>query len=361
MKDRFKNIITRYNYEEYFIDYIEGKLDAREEDELFQFLTLNPDLKKETDMMSDTSLSVEPGDEVFRNKFKLYKEKYDSAATFDYYAIAYTEGDLAKNEESEFINYLYNNPEKRELISLFNKSKLCPDETIIFHHKNKLYRHKKVKSFIIWTSGIAAALTIFLLIYRVSDNFINKSEVADNNFSKNSEEKNIVENDHQQPDAPIIVESLQIPDKDEKQIQSDHKPQPTETSQKAVEEIGQDQIQENKEVMIRKYIDVPLRIDSRSVTLAVEHPEKTPVPMHIINQNEANEKEERLLADRIREKTGFEKIQLDEAAKAGLSLISIISNDRLNFKTNNSGQITKLNLDTEILAVSIPVKIRKEK
>jgi hypothetical protein len=340
---------------------MEGKLEAKEKDTLIQFLILNPDLKEELKIMSELSLLVKPGDEVFKNKAKLYKEKYDSDSTFNYYAIANTEGDLSNDELSEFKNYLSGHPEKMQVAGLFDKTILQPDESIIFQHKNKLYRDKKVKSFIIWTSRIAAMLALLLLMYRISDDLSNKKNIADNNFPKVKKEKVIVNSNQNNTVADVTKESRDIPAEDHKKNQPYQNIQSIETSSKVTAETVNNNNPENKKAIPAKKIDAPPKINSRNITLAVAQPEMIPVPITMIKNNSEKEKREKLLSYRIKEKTGFDKIQLDEAAKAGLSLLSLISNDRVNFKTNNSGQITKLNLDTEILAVSIPVKNRKDK
>ena len=49
--------ITRDNYEEYFLDYSEGKLNSALEEEFEQFLEANPDLKKELEEFENLSFA----------------------------------------------------------------------------------------------------------------------------------------------------------------------------------------------------------------------------------------------------------------------------------------------------------------
>ena len=48
--------IDRNNYEQYFIDYLDGRMDTDREKILLSFLKFNPDLKKELDGMEKAYL-----------------------------------------------------------------------------------------------------------------------------------------------------------------------------------------------------------------------------------------------------------------------------------------------------------------
>ena len=67
-----------------------------------------------------------------------------------------------------------------------------------------------------------------------------------------------------------------------------------------------------------------------------------------------NPYEERLLVDRVIEKTGIEKISLNKIAKAGLNLVTSISNEKFTYQTDKQGNVTEVNFDSRLLAFSIP-------
>ena len=45
--------INRNNYEEYFLDFLEGNLSPSENDLLMSFLNSNPDLKEELELLNE--------------------------------------------------------------------------------------------------------------------------------------------------------------------------------------------------------------------------------------------------------------------------------------------------------------------
>ena len=66
-------IIKRSNYETFFIDYYDGKLDEIRKEELFTFLEKYPDLKEEFELFCNVSLEANI-DVYFTGKDKLKKE-----------------------------------------------------------------------------------------------------------------------------------------------------------------------------------------------------------------------------------------------------------------------------------------------
>jgi hypothetical protein len=67
-----------------------------------------------------------------------------------------------------------------------------------------------------------------------------------------------------------------------------------------------------------------------------------------------NPYEERLLVDRVIEKTGIEKFNLNKIAKAGLNLVTSISNEKFTYQTDEQGNVTEIVYDSRLLAFSIP-------
>ena len=57
-----------------------------------------------------------------------------------------------------------------------------------------------------------------------------------------------------------------------------------------------------------------------------------------------------------KEKTGLDKFRFNRITKAGLNLVSNISNDKFKYETNNEGEITEYNYDSRLVAFSIPAK-----
>jgi len=129
--------IDLHNYEAFFLDHLEGNLDATQEKELFAFLEEHPELKAELDSFDPTSLweelVLEPETD-FENKPSLKKKEFTNEAL-----ITYIEGlsDAQSRKEIEALaseNKAFN----REL-GLY-KSTILLTEEIIFPAKSKLKR-----------------------------------------------------------------------------------------------------------------------------------------------------------------------------------------------------------------------------
>jgi hypothetical protein len=177
--------INLYNYEAYFLDYVEGKLNAAQIAELMAFIAKNPGLKDELENYE--AITIEPSYNVFANKNKLKKDISDilkiNSENFDEFCIARIEGDLDKNTELLFEKYLQQNPEKLREYKQYLKTLLEPDKSIVFEEKRRL-KHFVItrrKTSLTITIAAAASITLFIIIYKFMYNVgIQKIEVATN-------------------------------------------------------------------------------------------------------------------------------------------------------------------------------------
>ena len=103
-------MLTRSNYEIYFLDYYEGNLTESQRRELMSFLEQNPDLKEEFD--SFVNVSVEPDHlTVFSNKESLKKKEGVNLSNYKTWLVAYTEGDLNDNQKKDVDRFLAAHPD----------------------------------------------------------------------------------------------------------------------------------------------------------------------------------------------------------------------------------------------------------
>jgi len=127
-------IITRNNYEEFFLDYIEGEINAPDKEALESFLVQNPDLKKELDEMMGVNIKCED-DTVSRESDSLKAIPFEK--NFDDFCIAKIEGDLNSYENEAFENYIASNPNREKELSLYLKTKLEADQSYYFQRKEE--------------------------------------------------------------------------------------------------------------------------------------------------------------------------------------------------------------------------------
>lgn len=161
--------INRNNYEEYVIDYLDGRLNPVQTAELMYFFSQNPDLELEFNAFENYRL---PESKLkFGNIEDLKKEYSDFQAVtdsnFDEFCVAEIEGDLDKKSRSRLYEYLKKNPGKKRDFELYQKTILEPDESLVFPDLNKLKKHKIIPFVSLrsrYYQGIAAAIILAVIL-----------------------------------------------------------------------------------------------------------------------------------------------------------------------------------------------------
>lgn len=151
--------ISRNNYEVFFLDYLEGKLDPLKSEELFSFLMLHPDLKRELDEYDMITLAKER--ELFENKGILKKFNFTcevDESNFEQFCVAFFEGDLTALQRDNLKSYLTLKPDKNEIFDLYELSRLKEDASIVFFGKDKLKKGFSNALIILKRLSIAASL-----------------------------------------------------------------------------------------------------------------------------------------------------------------------------------------------------------
>ncbi|MFW5892265.1 MAG: hypothetical protein ACOCUQ_02560 [Bacteroidota bacterium] len=183
--------ITRENYEAYFLDYHEGNLSAKQKQALEAFLVANPDLKKELD---DFELIIIENDTsaVFDAKHTLKKTSDHTISNYDDELIAALEDDMNKTDKAAFLQSLKNNQNKKKDFDLYKKTKIEPDEQIIFPGKSSLKKfilNPEFKNNLSNFAVAAATIAILLGMYFLFPEFDNSQEMATNENIENIEKK----------------------------------------------------------------------------------------------------------------------------------------------------------------------------
>lgn len=155
-------MITRENYEVYYIDFLDGNLSEEMESAFLSFLEANPDLQLEEDLPalnpSTESLSA------FEKQLLKKEEKKPlniSLETIEYALVAQLEGQLTKDEEKNLQLWLLNHPTYQKEQAIYAKTILAPS-MISFENKNDLYQHTRIIP--LWLSTSAAAASIALIV-----------------------------------------------------------------------------------------------------------------------------------------------------------------------------------------------------
>lgn len=157
--------ITRHNYEEYFILYMDNELGSEDRRMVEAFIKQNPDLKDELDNLLQYKL--EPDTSVtFSGKEELLKvngEAPISLSNYEEWLVLYTDNELTPAQEIAVEKFVAANPIAKKELGLLQKTKLQP-ETILFAHKQSLYRkEEKVRAMPFRWWRAAAAVLLFAI------------------------------------------------------------------------------------------------------------------------------------------------------------------------------------------------------
>ncbi|MBE0663443.1 MAG: hypothetical protein IH597_13365 [Bacteroidales bacterium] len=160
--------INKNNYEVFFLDHIEGKLNAAQTAELMLFLDAHPQLKEEIEGLEIVPL--EPDMHLSFNAKEMLRKPVLAAVgkineqNYEEYFVADIEGDLTKLENKDVADFLVANPMLQKEYDLFLQCRLQPEPTVVFRNKEALK-----KSLVIplltrqWYYGIAVAASLAIL------------------------------------------------------------------------------------------------------------------------------------------------------------------------------------------------------
>src|SRR6185312_12732825 len=157
--------ISQYNYEAYFLDYYEGRLDAHATQELMDFIARHPELKEEFESYEPVSLTSK---EEIKFDFKDSLKKpvtYINANNFDEFAAEYIEGTLSSDMQAQLLNFIKLNPSYEHELSLYKKTKLATDTSVIFSHKGSLKKHDRRRPAAWYYVSAAASVAIIIIAY----------------------------------------------------------------------------------------------------------------------------------------------------------------------------------------------------
>ena len=155
-------MITRENYEIYFMEYMDGNLSAREQAEVEAFLLVHTDLWELLDGMDEVRLDVPA--EVFGKKEEIKRTVRERE--IEYYAIAAAEGVITDEEQAWVDGNVDKDVFERE-VETCAKIKVKPNPKCRFEGKAGVYRKSGAVLFVKRYAAIAAvvALGIVVAIY----------------------------------------------------------------------------------------------------------------------------------------------------------------------------------------------------
>lgn len=342
-------MITRDNYEPFFLDYLEGNLEENMIDQFLDFLEKNPDLKEELHLFENIHLPEEQV--VYSGKEQLYKSVQDEKSAFEIKSVAYMEGDLKDEERKSFEAYLANHPELKKEYNLFEKTRLVADTGIKYPDKQKLYRKSGTTIVLNWVTRAAAVIVI---LWGIGSLLKNEDQTTSPTVIQIATVKPALVDPVKKSEPAIKVQETKI----QKTIASSVKPKPT-TIQKQTKVFS-----EEKPITDATYPERDLtnleEIAPILAQLETEPVEDQLAVSHSINTEKINDPRnimtvEEFLASRAKKVGNEGLLSVQRILRTGLSMASELSGERIDYQVKN-GKISSIGFESKLMAFSIPLQ-----
>lgn len=344
-------MITRSNYESYFLDFLEGNLDPFIMDEFQAFLKANPDLATELGMGNIPTLQTNE-DIRFEAKESLKKSVSDSVIQFQQQAVAYYEGDLSLTERIKFEASLSENSAKAAEAEQFGKLKLTADPMLVFKNKEQL--KKRTVVFPLWTK-VASAAAILLLAYLLFEPQNRMQPVPTQlagNF-KNAPSANII--------SPVV--KIEKEDQEKEKTAPANTPKQGPVTAPGKQKPKQAESKTDKKVVpapqLRTPTTPPSMLKPRGISIGQTDDVELAV-MTLRDTSQASrefELSELLKAQlaEMRKSDDRDFLSTDHLGLSGLQLIAKLSGKRLTARKGDDGTVHSVSFNSRLLAFSIPV------
>lgn len=166
--------ITRSNYENFIIDYIDGTLSAAGYKSMKLFLEKNPDIAEELQELQNCVLSDEPENKLDKSVlYKMHSEVHEiNDNNFEEFCIAYYEGNLDLKTREKLRKFVEEDPKRERTFKLYASLKLLPDMEVRFPSRKSLKKFNiSFRKRLYYYSASAAAIILLAFLYRSYQGF----------------------------------------------------------------------------------------------------------------------------------------------------------------------------------------------
>ncbi|HKK81454.1 MAG TPA: hypothetical protein VJ909_04355, partial [Prolixibacteraceae bacterium] len=312
------------NYEEWFIDWLDGNLSAGDEDKLRVFLRENPDLKAELDGID--IIKIEPENHDFDTSL-LKKSTFDEHDVFEEACIRSIENDHNIPEEKEFQEYLARNPKAVEEYKLFKSTKIVPDKTIVYKGIQQLKRKRTLP---VYRLAAAAVVIIAALFW----------------FNRPNEHAVSI------PDVEIMALNIKPETKLSPEAIVRHKPlKALQLTSRNIENVEPGMNKQREVLMIEPLTSITTLASTSTPDINPAELQHESLPH---SENEQYPTVGELLAEKANNINPEE--EKSKLAKFALNQIKNVTNERFNYTTTNKGRVDKIEFNSHLLAFSIPIE-----
>lgn len=360
--------INKTNYEIWFIDWLDGNLSDAQVEQLNRFLNGNPDLKEEFEELGRDSMHFVSAYDSFPYKEQLKKSPSDiTLSQFEYLCVAYLENDLSVSQQTELIEIINLDTDKKRIFKLIQKTRISAS-AITYKHKSLMLKRTAAQKIIrLSLIGLsAAAVLVFIIINYIliprntSDPISNQAQSIVADSTLRNPYSDVVSDKVLNADNPVTVKQVNINRvKGIKKIKLSKfnsilvAALPRESLVKIIGdfEIIPEKISVNSSINLEE-----LNIDNKLIASALK--------IKVLHREDTRSNIGRLLAKTFREKILKENTKLDtplrvyEIAEAGITGLNKLLGWEMALKENNDGNGTlkSVYFSSKILKFNAPVK-----
>ena len=192
--------ISIFNYEAFYLDFLEGNLNREDRALFLKFLEENPELKVIDEDLPTLELEESFLDETYKDGLKqpLLSDTI-TLLNYEYFLISQSEGLLSEEKEKEIDSFISGNSKLEKEKALINSTYFSPEEEFVYVEKNSLKRKKAV---VLWPYYAAAAsIMLAVLLWNFNGNGIIENDTI-----------KFVEKDEVVPEIIKEIPSLKIED-----------------------------------------------------------------------------------------------------------------------------------------------------
>lgn len=157
-------MITRDNYQEYFLLYVDNELSMADRLVVEQWVAENPDLKDEWETL--LSCRIDPdATVVFQDRDSLLRsvDGIDEGNYTDYF-LSYIDSELKPGEQAMVEEYLRQHPSRMIELEQLRQTVSHPDRMVVFPDKDLLYKKEKDRRVIFFYRTLAGAAAVLLAV-----------------------------------------------------------------------------------------------------------------------------------------------------------------------------------------------------
>jgi len=148
-------MITRDNYEEFFLLYVDNELSAADRHSVDEFVAENPDLKEE--LATLIGCRLQPENEVFFEDRDLLLQP---PAHYSEWFLSYVDGELNEEGRRAVEEFVLAHPSLLKELTLLRATVSFPEKEFVFENKASLYREEKRRILFLPFFRIAAAALV---------------------------------------------------------------------------------------------------------------------------------------------------------------------------------------------------------